>query len=71
MIRLRASGKEPELWHSDNGSAEPASYTIKADKTVVPLHLEERESVFIILDKKTGVLSTRNCFFTIQGTDDY
>ncbi len=56
-IRFRVSGKEPELWHSDNGSTQPVSYTIKDDKTVVTVHLEERESVFVLFNKKTNVLS--------------
>jgi hypothetical protein len=55
-IRFRVSGKEPELWHPDNGSTEPASYTIKDDKTIIILHLEERESVFVLFNKKTNVL---------------
>jgi len=56
-IRFRVSGKEPELWHSDNAIMEPASYEIKGDKTTLSIHLEERESVFVLFNKKTTVLS--------------
>jgi hypothetical protein len=58
-VRFRVSGKEPELWHPDDGSIEAASYEIKGDKTVLTIHLEERESVFVVFNKKTNVL-TRN-----------
>jgi hypothetical protein len=57
MIRCRVSGKEPELWHSDNGNTAAVSYTASAGKTMIPLQLEERESVFIVFDKKTGIAS--------------
>jgi hypothetical protein len=36
---------------------EPASYRIEGDKTVLTLRLEERESVFVLFNKKTAVLS--------------
>jgi len=57
MTRCRVAGKEPELWHSDNGKTTPVSYTIKDGKTMIPLHLEERESVFIVFGKKTTTTS--------------
>ena len=56
-IRFRVSGKEPELWHPDNGHMEPVSYEIKDDKTELSIRLEERESVFVLFNKKTAVLS--------------
>jgi hypothetical protein len=56
-IRCRVSGKEPELWHSDNGTIESASYKIVGDKTTLSLRLEERESVFVVFNKKTSVSS--------------
>jgi hypothetical protein len=56
-IRFRVSGKEPELWHSDNGMMEHAAYKIAGGKTIVSLRLEERESVFVLFNKETGVLS--------------
>jgi hypothetical protein len=42
------SGKQADLWQPDTGAIEPASYTIAGDRTTVPLHLEPRESVFVI-----------------------
>jgi len=51
--RFKVSGKEAELWHADNGSVNPASYTINGDNTTVPLHLIEREAVFVTFNKPT------------------
>lgn len=56
-VRFRVSGKEPELWYSANGNMEPASYKMQGDKTVLSIHLDERESVFVLFNKKTAVLS--------------
>jgi hypothetical protein len=46
--RFRVSGKEAELWHPDTGETEPAGYTIADGRTIVPLRLAERESVFVV-----------------------
>ncbi len=46
--RFRVAGKEAELWHPDTGERAPAGYAIEGERTTVPLHLEERESVFVV-----------------------
>jgi hypothetical protein len=46
--RFRVAGKEAELWHPDTGAVEPAGYSIADGLTTVPLHLEKRESVFVV-----------------------
>jgi hypothetical protein len=46
--RFRVSGKEAELWHADTGEIEPAEFSIAGGLTTVPLHLAERESVFVV-----------------------
>lgn len=51
-VTLRVSGKVPELWHSDKGTVEPASYNIDDSITTVKLHLDPFQSVFIVLRKK-------------------
>ena len=56
-IRLRITGKEAELWHSDNGLSEPAAFSIQNNTTTVPLHLNERETVFVVFSKKTSEIS--------------
>jgi len=48
QVRLRVNGKAPELWHSDTGATEPAEYATANSRTTVPLHLEARESVFVV-----------------------
>jgi hypothetical protein len=46
--RFRVEGKEAELWHPNTGEIKPAAYTIADGRTTVPLHLEPRESVFVV-----------------------
>jgi hypothetical protein len=48
QARFRVDGQEAELWHPDTGVIEPASYTIADSRTTVPLHLDQRESVFVV-----------------------
>ena len=55
--RFRVAGKEAELWHPDAGNIEPASYSIENGRTTVPLHLEPRESVFVVFQHSTTNLS--------------
>lgn len=56
-VRFRVSGKEAELWHADTGTSEPASYSFKDERTTMPLHLEERESVFVVFRRTTDLSS--------------
>ncbi len=62
--RFKVSGKAAELWHSDNGTSTPASYTITGDKTTVPLHLAERETVFVTFGKATTETNRKIPTFT-------
>ena len=50
---FRVSGKVPELWRAETGSAESVSFTIAAGRTTVPLHLEPWGSVFVVFRKPT------------------
>jgi hypothetical protein len=44
----RVIGKAPELWHPATGKMEPASYHVQGGRTVVLLHLNPEESIFIV-----------------------
>jgi hypothetical protein len=46
--RFRVGGSEAEIWHPDTGEIEPAGYNIAEGRTTVPLHLAEREAVFVV-----------------------
>ncbi len=48
QARFRVSGKEAEIWHPDSGIMEPAEYRIEGNRTTVPLHMSQRESVFVV-----------------------
>ena len=54
QARFRVAGKEAELWHPDTGQVEPAEYVITQDRTTVPLHLAEREAVFVVFRQAAG-----------------
>jgi hypothetical protein len=56
-IRFRVSGKEAEIWHPESGQTEPASFQLDKDRTVVPLQLSERQSVFVVFRQKTNIES--------------
>ena len=63
--RFRVSGREAELWHPDTGAMEAAGYTIADDRTTVPLHLEERESVFVVF-RRPAVSTSRELPRTVS-----
>jgi hypothetical protein len=48
---FRVSGKAPELWHSDTGAVEPASYRTEAGRTIVRLRLDPHDAVFVVFRK--------------------
>jgi hypothetical protein len=48
QARFRVNGRQAELWHTDTGAIEPAGYSIADNRTVVPMHLDPRESVFVV-----------------------
>jgi hypothetical protein len=52
--RFRVDGKDAELWHADTGVIEPTSYSIAGGRTIVPLHLDQRESVFVVFRRATA-----------------
>lgn len=48
---FRVTGKQPELWHAETGTTEPASFRIADGHTNVPLHLEPWGTVFVVFAK--------------------
>jgi len=50
---FRVTGKAPQLWHSDTGKTEPASFKIADGRTTVPLTLEPWGSVFVVFRTPT------------------
>ncbi len=46
--RFRVAGRDVELWHPDDGRIEHAPYRTQDGRTVVPLRLAPRESVFVV-----------------------
>ncbi|HEX7873651.1 MAG TPA: glycosyl hydrolase [Sphingobium sp.] len=48
---FRVTGKAPELWHAETGTAEAVSYRIVNGETIVPLNLRGEESVHVVFRK--------------------
>lgn len=71
--RFRVSGKEAELWHADTGEVESAGFNIEDGRTTVPLHLAERESVFVVFRRaatasaRTVARGTMTTIATVDG----
>jgi hypothetical protein len=51
QARFRVTGKQPELWHADTGTAEAVSYRIGENETVVPMQIAPESSVFVVFRK--------------------
>jgi hypothetical protein len=52
-IRFRVTGKEAEFWDPATGELLPAGFSISGSRTVVPIHLTERQSAFFVFRNKT------------------
>ncbi|GGF09503.1 glycosyl hydrolase [Hymenobacter cavernae] len=72
--QFRVSGKDVALWHPATGQTEPAGYTISGGQTTVPLHLKERETVFVVFNHATSATAraatpvpTESTLLTVAG----
>jgi hypothetical protein len=54
---FRVTGKTPELWYSETGKIEPATYKIADGRTTVPLHFEPWGTVFVVFRHATTTTS--------------
>jgi hypothetical protein len=54
---FRVAGKAAELWHPDTGAVEPAAYRTAEGRTIVPLHLDPNDAVFVVFRKATTATS--------------
>ncbi len=54
---FRVIGKRPELWHSDTGRMEPASFRIENGRTTVPLALDGNGSLFVVFRQPASELA--------------
>jgi hypothetical protein len=49
--RFRVTGRAPEIWRADTGSAEPVSFRVEGEHTVVPLEMAAEDSFFVVFRK--------------------
>jgi len=64
-VRFRVSGREAEIWYPETGRSEPASYSFDKDKTIVPLQLNERQSLFVVFHNNASA-DSRNIAKVVQ-----
>jgi hypothetical protein len=49
--RFRVTGKAPEIWRADTSAAQPVSYRIEGEETIVPLDMGPEESFYVLFRK--------------------
>jgi hypothetical protein len=54
---FRIQGKAVEIWHPETGKIEKASYKIENGHTMISLHLEPSDAVFVVFRKTAGKTS--------------
>ena len=54
---FRVAGKAAELWHADTGTVEPAAYRTAGGRTIVPLHLDANDALFVVFRKPATATS--------------
>lgn len=54
---FRVSGRIPELWHAETGTAEPVSFRIENGRTRIPLALKAFDAVFVVFRNTAHVTS--------------
>ena len=71
---FRIAGKVPELWHAENGSTTPSSYTMQQGTTTLPLQLEPWGTIFVVFRHPSQATSltlpapVQNTVETLNGT---
>jgi hypothetical protein len=55
--RFRINGRRPEIWRADTGAAEPVSYRVEADQTVVPLQMLPQDAFFVVFRDRVAQAS--------------
>lgn len=55
--RFRVTGKAPELWDAQTGTARPLPYRIERGETLVPLTLAPDDAAFVVFRTDTSVQS--------------
>ncbi|MDZ7899223.1 MAG: glycosyl hydrolase [Arcicella sp.] len=56
-VSFRITGKVPELWNAQTGKTEKISYEISGGRTIIPIHFESWDALFIVFKDKTTINS--------------
>ncbi|WP_242123672.1 glycosyl hydrolase [Sphingobium sp. Sx8-8] len=49
--RFRVTGRQPEIWRAMSGTAQPVSYRIEGQETIVPLDMGPEDALFLLFRK--------------------
>ncbi|MDD7454817.1 MAG: glycosyl hydrolase [Bacteroidales bacterium] len=69
-VSLNVRGYMPELWNAEDGSIRRASYRFEGSRTVVPLHLEPLQAIFIVFRSRTGEMSWAAPDLTVRAVSE-
>ena len=51
---FNVTGLEPEIWNAVDGTIRPASYRIEGGRTIVSLHFDQEDALFVVFRKKAA-----------------
>ena len=51
-VSFNITGKVPELWNAQTGKTEKISYEISGGRTIIPIHFESWDALFIVFKNK-------------------
>ncbi len=54
---FNVTGLEPEIWNAVNGTISPATYRIEGGRTIVKLHFDPEDALFVVFRKKAAASS--------------
>ncbi len=56
-LRLRVTGRTPEIWRADTGRSEAVSYRIENGSTVIPLKMQAQDAFFVRFRRPAAALA--------------
>lgn len=57
LVSLKVDGYEPELWNAVTGTIAKPSYRMEGGRTLIPIHFDPWDAVFVIFRNRTAATS--------------
>lgn len=54
LVSLKIDGYEPEIWNAVTGRIEKPSYRMEGGRTLIPIHFDPWDAVFVVFRNRTG-----------------